>query len=55
LGDALHAVLCGAGHSLRLILAALRLFCARFRLPGLLGLCGLLGNCDLGNQGSLEN
>jgi len=33
LGDALHAVLCGAGHNLRLILAALRLYCARFRLP----------------------
>lgn len=26
LGDALHAVMCGAGHNLRLILAALRLF-----------------------------
>ena len=32
LGDALHAVMCGAGHSLRLILAALRLCCARFGL-----------------------
>ena len=32
LGDALHAVLCGAGHNLRLILAALRLLCARFGL-----------------------
>ena len=29
LGDALHAVMCGAGHNLRLILAALRLLCAR--------------------------
>ena len=29
LGDALHAVMCGAGHNLRLILAALRLYCAR--------------------------
>lgn len=28
LGDALHAVMCGAGHNLRLILAALRLYCA---------------------------
>lgn len=28
LGDALHAVLCGAGHNLRMILRALRLFCA---------------------------
>lgn len=29
LGDALHAVLCGAGHNLRLILARLRLLCTR--------------------------
>jgi IS5 family transposase len=29
LGDALHAVLCGAGHNVRLLLRALRLFCAR--------------------------
>lgn len=27
LGDALHAVLCGAGHNVRLLLRALRLFC----------------------------
>lgn len=33
LGDALHAVMCGAGHNLRLILAALRLYCARIGLP----------------------
>ena len=32
LGDALHAVMCGAGHNLRLILAALRLYCARVGL-----------------------
>jgi len=32
LGDALHAVMCGAGHNLRLILTALRLYCARFGL-----------------------
>ncbi|MDA8522945.1 IS5 family transposase [Acidovorax sp. NCPPB 4044] len=32
LGDALHAVMCGAGHNLRMILAALRLLCARFGL-----------------------
>ncbi len=30
LGDALHAVMCGAGHNLRLILAKLRLLCARW-------------------------
>ncbi|WP_175233554.1 IS5 family transposase, partial [Paraburkholderia humisilvae] len=29
LGDAMHAVLCGAGHNLRMILRKLRLFCAR--------------------------
>jgi IS5 family transposase len=29
LGDALHAVMCGAGHNLRMILAKLRLFYAR--------------------------
>jgi IS5 family transposase len=29
LGDALHAVMCGAGHNLRMILAKLRLLCAR--------------------------
>lgn len=33
LGDAMHAVMCGAGHNLRLILAALRLYCARVGLP----------------------
>ncbi len=32
LGDALHAVMCGAGRNLRLILAALLLCCARFGL-----------------------
>ena len=32
LGDALHTVMCGAGHNLRLILAALRRYCARFGL-----------------------
>ncbi len=31
LGDALHAVLCGAGHSLRLLMKKLRLFCADIR------------------------
>lgn len=28
LGDALHAVLCGAGHNIRLLLSLLRLFAA---------------------------
>lgn len=31
LGDALHAVMCGAGHNLRMILAKLRLLCAQSR------------------------
>jgi len=30
LGDALHAVLCGAGHNMRMLLRKLRLFCAQF-------------------------
>ncbi|MBL8499656.1 MAG: hypothetical protein JNL77_03570 [Nitrosomonas sp.] len=28
LGDALNAILCGVGHNLRMILRAIRLFCA---------------------------
>lgn len=32
LGDALHAVTCGAGHNLRMILAQLRLLCAQMGL-----------------------
>jgi IS5 family transposase len=32
LGDAIHALMCGAGHNLRLILSALRLCCARWAL-----------------------
>ncbi|MGF6292594.1 IS5 family transposase [Paraburkholderia youngii] len=28
LGDAMHAVMCGAGHNLRMILRKLRLLCA---------------------------
>lgn len=35
LGDALHAVMCGAGHNLRMILAKLRLLCARLWLTWL--------------------
>jgi IS5 family transposase len=30
LGDAMHAILCGAGHNLRMILRKLRLLCALF-------------------------
>ena len=29
LGDALHAVLCGAGHNIRLLLKKLRLLCTQ--------------------------
>lgn len=29
IGDALHAVMCGAGHNIRLLLKKLRLLCAR--------------------------
>lgn len=32
LGDAIHAVMRGAGHNLRLVLTALRLYCTRFGL-----------------------
>jgi IS5 family transposase len=32
LGDAIHAVLCGAGHNLRMILRKLRLFYALIRV-----------------------
>jgi IS5 family transposase len=32
LGDALHAVMCGAGHNIRLIIAKLRPVCTRLRL-----------------------
>jgi IS5 family transposase len=35
LGDALHAVLCGAGHNIRLLIRKLRLFCACWRLDSI--------------------
>ncbi|MFT3721024.1 IS5 family transposase [Pseudorhodoferax sp.] len=41
-GDAIHAVMCGAGHNLRLILAALRLCCARFGLSSMQALIAAL-------------
>ena len=47
LGDALQVVLCGAGHNLRVILRALRLYFA-FLLTGLWG-------CDLRGQPSNQN
>jgi IS5 family transposase len=42
LGDALHAVMCGAGHNLRMILAALRLLCAWIGLSIRSVIAGLL-------------
>ena len=30
LGDALHAVMCGAGHNMRMLLRKLRLLCGQF-------------------------
>ena len=51
LGDALHAVMCGAGHNIRLLLKKLRLFCARLGidLPTMMGaLRGPNGSLRLG-------
>ena len=51
LGDALHAVMCGAGHNIRLLLKKLRLFCALLGidLPAMLGaLRGPSGSHRLG-------
>ena len=33
LGDALHAVMCGAGFNIQLLLSKLSFFCAQIRLP----------------------
>ena len=44
LGDALHAVMCGAGHNLRMILAKLRLLCAQLGVA-LQALCVALRAC----------
>ena len=51
LGDALYAVMCGAGHNIRLLLKKLRLFCALLGidLPAMLGaLRGPSGSHRLG-------
>ena len=50
LGDALHAVLCGAGHNIRLLLKKLRLFCVQFGLD----LQELLTMLKLGNSRVLQ-
>ncbi len=42
LGDAMHAVMCGAGHNLRLILAALRLYCDRMGLSSVQAVIAIL-------------
>lgn len=49
LGDALHAVMCGAGHNLRRILAALRFYCARFGLSVRAVIAALI-SAPAGNQ-----
>jgi IS5 family transposase len=45
LGDALHAVLCGCGHNIRMILAHLRALWAEI-LATLLGAFGARGSVD---------
>jgi IS5 family transposase len=47
LGDAIHALMCGAGHNLRLILAALRLYCARFGLSMRQAIALLVPTCGV--------
>ena len=51
LGDALHAVLCGAGHNIRLLLSLLRLFVVHLRAVALAWLwrsdCGYRGQFAL--------
>lgn len=49
LGEALHAVMCGAGRNLRQILAALRLYSARFGLPVQAVIAALI-SAPAGNQ-----
>lgn len=44
LGDALHAVLCGAGHNIRLLLRLLRLFAAHLRAAVLAWLRRVVGD-----------
>jgi transposase, IS5 family len=50
LGDALHAVLCGCGHNIRMILAHLRALWAKI-LAVLLGTFGARGGSDRGEYG----
>ena len=51
LGDALHAVLCGAGHNIRLLLSLLRLFAAHLRAAISAWLRRAIG--DRASQGAL--
>lgn len=53
LGDALHAVLCGAGHNLRLILRKLRLFCSLFLSLLLRNILATLKQNQLAHQAAL--
>lgn len=52
IGDALHAVLCGAGHNIRMLLRKLRLFCAQFGLS-LRNLMGQMHRPHLAIHGSV--
>jgi transposase, IS5 family len=45
LGDALHAVLCGAGHNIRLLLSLLRLFAAHIQAIALAWLGRSASDC----------
>lgn len=49
LGDALHAVMCGAEHNLRMILAKLRLLCARMGIALRALLASLSSTCTSHN------
>ncbi len=53
IGDALHAVLCGAGHNLRLILRKLRLFCSLFLSLPLRNILATLKQHQLAHQVAL--
>lgn len=50
IGDALFAVLCGAGHNLRLILRKLRLFCVSFLLRSLRNIVATLKKNQLAHE-----
>jgi IS5 family transposase len=53
IGDALHAVLCGAGHNLQLILRKPRLFCSLFLSLPLRNILAILKQHQLAHQVAL--